>query len=302
MKWTCRAEGKVVTFDTRAEYDAYIEKLRRQGKIVTPARRERSRRTRPSIERVIAGRTVSERHLKKVRRFTRPNIHPPEVQGWTFSLVHPTRDRPIAALECLYRWFDLCSPFNRLDYILSLDTGDATKYADMVKIVQGNLPLQVLVRPNATMVEALNKGAELARGDVLVYVSDDFECPPNWDVCIANEVIKAGRTEKDPWVLFVFDGNQRIIQTICIMSRAYYKRFGYIYHPAYKSMFVDNEYTDVALKSKQVIHAEHLLFRHHHVSRAGGMPWDATYARQNSRESWAHGERVYHERKAKGFP
>ncbi|MFK5283673.1 hypothetical protein ACI3PL_29270, partial [Lacticaseibacillus paracasei] len=48
-------------------------------------------------------------------------------------------------------------------------------------------------------------------------------------------------------VLHLPDGKiKHELCTYSIMGRAYFERFGYIYHPDYTSLWCDNEFTEVA--------------------------------------------------------
>ena len=42
-------------------------------------------------------------------------------------------------------------------------------------------------------------------------------------------------------ILWFFDGWRKDLNTLCILGRKYYDRFGYIYHPDYNSFWSDAE-------------------------------------------------------------
>jgi hypothetical protein len=165
----------------------------------------------------------------------------------------------------------------------------------MVAGLSGRIPFKMAIGTNSNVVQALNRGAAISEGDILIYLSDDFECPANWDI-----VIQRAIGDKDDWVLHVHDGIQDRTATISILSRAYYKRHGRIYHPEYHSMFVDNDFTEEAKAEGKLIRRMDLMFKHNHYSR-GGVPYDETYARENSPEAWAKGEAIFKRRVAAGF-
>lgn len=184
------------------------------------------------------------------------------------------------------------SSHNDLEYILSIDSDDAHNYKLVAKELLSFRCLKVVTNPNKNIVQALNAGAVQSTGDVLIYVSDDFGCPPNWDL----EIQLAVKDSKfDDWVLFVYDGNQKEWQTISILSREYYKKDGYIYYPEYISMFADPEFTETARHRKKVIDGTHLTFKHNHYT-VGGLPFDATYAKEESKEAWDHGQALFNKR------
>lgn len=185
---------------------------------------------------------------------------------------------------------------HQVEYVLVLDEDDAVNYQSTVVALCGNCQLRVVIGPHASVVPALNEGAEVATGDVLIYLSDDFECPQNWDA----EIFKACNGRTDPWVLCVYDGIQRKTQTISILSRTYYKLVGHMYYPEYISMFADPDFTEEARARGVMIDAMHLTFKHNHYTTTGTAP-DATYQRENRPEAWTKGEEVFKRRQASNF-
>ena len=71
--------------------------------------------------------------------------------------------------------------------------------------------------------------------------------------------------------IFFNDGYVRdAISTMSIIGRAYYDKFNYIYHPSYKSLWCDNEYTEVAKKENKIQYFNEILYKHLHPSNIGG--------------------------------
>jgi hypothetical protein len=54
------------------------------------------------------------------------------------------------------------------------------------------------------------------------------------------------------------------LNTLCILGKKYYDRFGYIYHPSYKSLWCDNEFTDVSNSLNKSTYIETVIIRHEH--------------------------------------
>lgn len=211
----------------------------------------------------------------------------------TFSLVHASRQRIRRAGEALGEWRSRASGDHTIQYILSVDDDDPD--LELYRSLAASNGVALVTGPNRTMVEAVNRGAKAATGDVLIAVSDDFGCPERWDRSIAQVI--AGAREA---AVLVHDGLQARILTLPILTRAFYERLGYLYHPAYISMFADDDLTDVARAAGVLIDARHLTFPHrHHV--AGLSEPDDTYRRQNSNRSWWHGWGVFRRRQIDGF-
>lgn len=211
------------------------------------------------------------------------------------SLIHPSRGRPEKALETYNNWMKKSSCYKSqsgegYEHILCLDFDDPQwrKY-----------PYARCIGNHTSVVHATNAGAALAKGDILVYMSDDFDCPDDWDYLLINEFRAFGN---NPALVKVDDCLQQFhvpVLTIPIVNRAFYERVGYFWYPEYKSMFCDEDLYWTARKLESLRMAPHLKFPHNHVS-VGKAPDDETYRR--SAANWDQGKAVFARRKAAGFP
>lgn len=291
MKYICRMTGKKLEFKSKAEYDAHLARL-------GVSMRDRSRRARPDITQHTSMRATKPEGDLAFYTCARENVPCPVGHiKQKFSIVHPSRGRVKESWNCIMAWFGLMSPYNELEYILSLDQDDSRKYMKVIEQSMNRMALKIAVGPNSNVVQALNRGACQATGDILIYVSDDFLCPHNWDL----EIQKAVKDRGDDWFLLVNDGIQQKTATLLIESRKYYDRFGYMYYPDYISMWADPDATEVARRSGKLIDVTgSLLFKHNHYS-IGGLPVDATYLKENSSKAWTHGENLYLQRAKNNF-
>lgn len=171
-----------------------------------------------------------------------------------FSLLHPSRGRAYKSLNTTSKWISNAS--SETELIVSIDENDATK-DEYMRLYNG----KVIVNNNRSSVEAVNNAAKVSTGDILIVVSDDTDCPANWDRLILSAI--EGRKD---FVLKVYDGIQKWIITMPIIDREYYDRFGYVYHPEYAHLFCDTEFTHVADVTKKVIWRNDIMFRHNHYS------------------------------------
>ncbi len=97
-----------------------------------------------------------------------------------------------------------------------------------------------------------------------------------------------------PRVLAVSDGH-RTDDLLCmaICTRAWVEHWGYLFHPAFLSMYSDNEFSERAWRNGHVIDARpRLTFEHFHPA-FGGAAIDSTYAATNAQERYQQGERVW---------
>lgn len=210
------------------------------------------------------------------------------------SLLHPSRGRPHKSRENVLNWVSKAS--TPVEVIVSIDEGDPFK--DDYKVAYFADPVKLIVNDNTSVVEATNHAAKLATGDILLYLSDDFDCPDGWDV----KILEAAKSFGAEWLLKVDDCLQRFdvgVLTIPIMSAGLYRKLGYFWHPGYKSMFVDEDLYWTCRKLGVLRNAEHLKFPHLHCS-VGKAERDETYIR--SEKNWDQGKAFFQQRKAAGFP
>lgn len=209
------------------------------------------------------------------------------------SLLHPSRSRPEKSFMNSAEWMKKAGNVE-VELIVSLDTDDPKlkTYTD----IYGGAAYHI--GAHKSVVEATNYAATQAKGDILVYLSDDFRCPDNWDELI----IKEFEGEKGPLLVKVDDCLQKFevpVLTIPIMNRPLYERLGYFWHPSYKSMFVDEDLYWTARKLHALKLAKHLKFPHEHPAN-GKAPNDETY--QRSAANWKQGEAAFNKRRLAGFP
>jgi hypothetical protein len=192
------------------------------------------------------------------------------------TLIHPSRNRPEMAYNQLQNWLKKSSGGIVIQHILSIDLDEpqADKYKELFTaslIVQNN-PSEGYV------VGATNEGAKFAKGGILIYLSDDFDCPQDWDIEVTNRL--AGRRLT---ALHVNDdySNFRNLFTIPIITRDLYDKWGFFWHPDFKSMFCDNFMWEQVKREGYILKAKDLVFRHDHhdLKRAEK---DETYIRSGA--------------------
>lgn len=206
------------------------------------------------------------------------------------SLIHPSRSRPQKSFNTYLKW----RIHGGYKFILSLDEDDPllNEYKKLYVPLMQLHPIVIIVNKNRSAVDAINNGAKDFYGDWLIVVSDDTECPEYWP----DEIYKATEGKTD-WILKTQDGIQPWIITMPIMDRAYYNRFGYIYHPDYLHMFADTELTCVADITGRRIKSN-LLFPHKHYSVTKEQPDEVN---KKADATWAQGEKLFLERYKRNF-
>lgn len=203
------------------------------------------------------------------------------------SLIHPSRSRPHKSIATTNKWLKSAG-IDDIELIVSIDDEDKNRrqYLDFYSHYDP-FKTRVISNPNRSAVDAINNGAKEAKGNILIVVSDDSDCPDNW----AKIILEAVADKKD-WVLKTWDGVQKWIVTMPIMDRVYYERFGYIYYPEYRHMFVDTDFTHVADVLGKILWRNDLSFPHLHYS-VTKMKHDRDEVSVKADATWADGKNLY---------
>lgn len=215
-------------------------------------------------------------------------------------LVHPSRSRPEKSFKNALEWINLSGDID-IQLALSLDNNDPLIDSYMEFYNQktcDDLDISIEWHNNNSVVDATNHAAKTSNSSILVYLSDDFKCFPNWGEILLNEFEKYS----GPTLIKVDDCLQRFdtaVLTIPIMNRACYNALGYFFHPGYKSMFCDEHLYWRTRKLGFLQYAPHLKFEHCHVS-VGKAQNDETYRR--SAANWDQGKALFKQHQAAGFP
>lgn len=199
------------------------------------------------------------------------------------SLLHPSRGRPEKSFDTVNNWIDKAG--RKIEVIISLDEDDP-ELINYCRLFAGReyAGCRYYAHSNKSAIDAINLAAASALGDVFIVVSDDTECFNSWAIYIEEE------TEgKHDFILKTQDGIQKYIITNPIMDRAYYNRFGYIYHPDFQHLFCDTWLTVMAdITGRKII--SDLMFRHNHYS-VNGTPPDELHKRNDA--TWRQGEETF---------
>lgn len=206
------------------------------------------------------------------------------------SIIHPSRQRPEKSFQTIQSWKQQAGKVD-LEIIVSIDADDPC-YNDYYELYRNKTRERLIAHRNRSAVDAINNGAKIAGGDILIVVSDDTECFQGWGEAIERKMW--GRCD---WIIKAQDGIQPWIITMPIMDIIYYRRFGYIYHPDYLHAFCDTEMTCVAELTGCKIVVD-WLFPHRHYSE-GFCEKDETYTRSDVH--FHAGLKIFNDRIARKF-
>ena len=178
----------------------------------------------------------------------------------------PTRGRPERFMSALDKYINLAANKDRIWFVVSVDEDDPTVTPEFIQATKSKHPnIQVYVGKSNNKIHAINRDMDKAPPfDILLLASDDMvpECHA-YDNTIRNTM--AIHFPDTDGVLWFNDGKRgQELNTLCIMGRKYYNRFGYIYYPGYKSFYCDNEFMDTASRLKKQVYFDVVLIRHIH--------------------------------------
>jgi hypothetical protein len=221
------------------------------------------------------------------------------------AVAWPTRGRPHLFYPALQGWIARQSGRHDIIYSVVVDEDDDAM-AGVGDAVRSVAPDAIVTTSfaNNTKIGAINAAAQAVMAaehpDILVLAADDMlAVARGWDDLVAC-LMQQNFADGDG-VLHLNDGyTGRVLNTLPIMGRKYWNRFGYVYHPAYRSLWCDNEFQDVSQRLGRSAYVDMLLIRHAHPGNDRRVAGDALY-RANDRDN-GRDKQTYEARKAAGFP
>ena len=178
----------------------------------------------------------------------------------------PTRNRKTKFLTTLRKYYNFLSKKNDVTFLITMDEDDIEMNNDFVKEILNTYNNLIYFYGNSkTKVEAINKDIEkIEDWDIVLLASDDMiPTVKGYDDIIINEM-KNNFPDTDG-VLWFNDGYQgNKLNTLSILGKKYYERFGYIYNPEYKSVWSDNEFMLVANILGKQKYFDNVIIKHEH--------------------------------------
>jgi len=198
------------------------------------------------------------------------------------SLIHATRGRSLLAIQTMAMWYSRARNPERIEHIFVFDNND--EQSKSLKRFR-----HVIQKEDGYSVGAWNLGARECIGDIIIQLSDDWECPPAWD-----EMIEKRIDISKPQVLRISDGYRKD-ELICmaILTRKYYEQNG-LFNPRFRNAYSDSDFTFRAQKNAAIVDARDIIIAHHHPFFEN-RPLDATYERVNDPEERKRAKEIFDE-------
>lgn len=212
--------------------------------------------------------------------------------------ILPTRSRPSRALSTMDGWNRLANSPHQIEWVLVVNSDDQSMFSPIIQheLKRRQHTLHVIHGPS-TKIEAINAGP-VGDADIIILAADDMEARHRgWDHTI-REHMSHYFPNRDG-ALWYNDGHTGdSLCTLPILGINYYRKFGYIYHPDYKSLWCDNEYGEVSGLLRRVVYFPDVIIEHCHPA-FGKNKRDALLAHT---ESFFHvDEATYRRRKADNY-
>lgn len=215
----------------------------------------------------------------------------------------PTRGRPEQAIRVLERYRSMAESHVKIEVVMDAD--DSTMNCGPVLQRLCDLDCVITIGHHKSKIEAVN-GGRVDDWAILVLASDDM-----WPVVEGyDQRIIADMHKHFPLLdgaLNYDDGYNKshrrdgkpVLNTLPIMGRHLWEQFGYVYEPKYKSLYSDDEFTEVMTRMKRMVFIdEDVLIEHRHPA-AGKVALDVIY-KHNDRLAPAD-RKLFEERQARGF-
>jgi hypothetical protein len=194
----------------------------------------------------------------------------------------PTRSRPEKFFEVLDKYISMLEEPENTHFLVSCDLDDPSMFnPEVIERLNGYRNLVLRFGMNRNKIEAINADMEGRDFDILLLASDDMIPQQEGYDTVIRQNFKKFFPDTDG-VLWFNDGYQgKNLNTLCILGKKYYDRFGYIYHPSYVSLWCDTEFTEVSKILNKVKYIDHVIIKHEHPVWLG-QEWDDLQKKNDS--------------------
>lgn len=191
----------------------------------------------------------------------------------------PTRARPHQFFRNLDKFYQNLSYKIPYQFLITCDIDDTTmNNPHIIKRLKNYPHLEFTFSDNKSKVEAFNKDLDRVPFDIILAAHDDMEVlVKGFDKIIVDTML-----ENFPDLDGVLNFNDGFVgeqcNTLPVIGKTFYNRFGYIYNPDYQALVCNVELTLICkiLKKEKVI--DQVIIRHNHPAWKAGSH-DNLYAR-----------------------
>jgi hypothetical protein len=200
-----------------------------------------------------------------------------------------SRSRPEKFIQCLDNIRQFIS--DKDYFVLAKIDLDDNRLEDYTKTFEYYPEVLPVLGKSQSKIHAINRGLEGVKFDILCNHSDDmFFIKKGFDILI-KEYCK-----EDTFIHF--PDAKTTLCTYSIMDKIYFSRFNYVYNPAYRNLWCDNEAMEVAQRLGRYKFVDEKILEHRHPANGYGKR-DMQY-RKTEATYWVD-KRTYDKRKLRNF-
>lgn len=222
----------------------------------------------------------------------------------------PTYGRAEKFCRVLDKYVETCTSHNNLFFNINCDAADLSMtnpyIQERIKFILNKMPnIKGILNYdiNTEKISAINNHIQERDFDVVVCASDDM-VPKAWgwdnEIAIA---MNQHFPDLDGCVHFNDGNTDGELITFSILGKKLYDSFGYIYHPDYKSLYCDDEFTQEVKRMGKEKYINKVIISHEHWSIEGSDNHDQVdLAVQKTLHYSGRDKAVFEQRKRLNFP
>jgi hypothetical protein len=214
---------------------------------------------------------------------------------------YPSRGRPERFFKSLDSIVDNISDVDYYHVACTLDEDDATmNNSEVIERINSYKTTSIQWGKSISKIDAINRSMPDYPFDILICMSDDMV----FNIFGFDTMIRVDMATHFPaldgLIHYPDQDAKEFLATMYIAGKRFYERFGYIYHPSYKSLWCDNEIMLVAQMLKKYKYMGYQINLHLNPAyESNRMERDEMFNRQQG--DWPHDESNFNTRKARNF-
>jgi hypothetical protein len=222
----------------------------------------------------------------------------------------PSRERPARFFDSLDSIYNNLHTPENVFVLATLDENDSSMNNAYIKAKLAEYPrLGVDWGESNSKIHAINRGMDTidkvlpaaADWDIVCVMSDDMVfCFQGFDEIISTDM-QALFAGTDGYLHYWEKDSHTVLNVMTIKGRQYYERFGFLYDPRFKSLWVDNLQMEIAkaLGKYRFVNLE--IFKHFNPAYGyAGYEKDEMFIQQQE-IGWGDDQKLFYELKAKKF-
>jgi hypothetical protein len=215
-------------------------------------------------------------------------------------IKYPTRSRPDQFKRILTDYVNKLTGMYKVKFIISMDLNDESCNNDPMRYFLEQMKTKVNLEyhygTSKNKIHACNRDIPADGWKVCILVSDDMTPKQHgYDGVIMNDM-NQHFPDLDGALNYNCGGHAYPkVMVLSVIGNPYYKRFNYIYHPDYTSLFCDEEQTVVARSMSKIKDINNKIITHdwHNIKDD---------LRTHTEKFYQTDKLVFESRKEKGFP